>query len=185
MFYKIIIKDHIRVPPSYLQYDLDESIKTIIAQKYSTLIDDEIGFVIDVGEIKEINDGVLVPGDGSAYFDCEFELFSFKPIIHEITYATVQDITEFGAFLNIGPVDGMVHISQTMDDFVSFNKNKSLFGKDTKRNLKIADKCKAKIIAVSYKDPMNPRIGLTMRKTHLGKDEWFNESVPSNEVKKE
>ena len=87
----------------------------------------------------------------------------------------ITDITNFGAFLNIGPVDGMIHVSQTMDDFISFSKTKVLTGKETKQNLKVGDKCRARIIAVSYKDLANPKIGLTMRQPGLGKLEWIDE----------
>jgi DNA-directed RNA polymerase subunit E' len=69
----------------------------------------------------------------------------------------------------------MIHISQTMDDFVSFAKEKVLTGKDTKRILKIDDICRARVIAVSYKDLANPKIGLTMRQQGLGKLEWLTE----------
>ena len=70
----------------------------------------------------------------------------------------------------------MIHISQTMDDFVSFSKSNTLTGKESKRSLKIGDSCKARIIAVSYKDLSNPKIGLTMRQPGLGKDDWAKEA---------
>ena len=43
-------------------------------------------------------------------------------------------------FVELGPIEGMVHVSQTMDDFVSFSKDKVLSGKETKRSLKVSDK---------------------------------------------
>ncbi|HIJ01473.1 TPA: DNA-directed RNA polymerase, partial [Candidatus Woesearchaeota archaeon] len=48
-------------------------------------------------------------------------------------------------------------------------------GKNTKHSLKVGDVCKARIIAVSYKDLSNPKIGLTMRQQGLGKDDWIEE----------
>jgi len=62
-----------------------------------------------------------------------------------------------------------------MNDFVSFNKEKTLAGKESRRVLKISDKCRARIIATSYKDITNPKLGLTMRQTGLGKLEWIEE----------
>ena len=59
-----------------------------------------------------------------------------------------------------------------MQNFVSFSKDKVLQGKESKNVLKIADKCRAKIIAVSYKDLSHPKIGLTMRQKNLGNVEW-------------
>ena len=69
----------------------------------------------------------------------------------------ITDITDFGVFLDIGAVDGMIHISQTMDDFVSFSKSGVLSGKQSKRNLKAGDDCRARIIAISFKEAKNPK----------------------------
>jgi len=86
----------------------------------------------------------------------------------------------------MGGVEGMVHISQSMDDYVSFSKEKVLQGKKTNQSLKVGDKCKARIIAISYKDVNNPKIGLTMRQEGLGKLEWLEQApVVAKENKKE
>jgi len=98
-----------------------------------------------------------------------------------VVYGKIKDIADFGAFINIGPIEGMIHVSQTMDDFVSFSKEKVLQGKDSKRSLKVGDKCKARVIAVSYKDLANPKMGLTMRQKGLGKLEWIDEDLGKTE----
>ena len=95
----------------------------------------------------------------------------------------VRDIADFGAFLNLGPIEGMVHVSQTMDDFVSFSKEKVLSGRDSKRSLKIHDKCRARLIAISYKDLNNPKLGLSMRQQFLGKLDWAAENAVGKPAK--
>jgi len=77
----------------------------------------------------------------------------------------------------------MVHIGQSMDDYVSLSKDKVLTGRDTKRTLKVGDVCKARIIAVSFKESSNPKIGLTMRQAGLGKLEWIAEDLKPKEAK--
>ena len=105
--------------------------------------------------------------------------------MQEIVLGKIKDIAEFGAFINIGPIDGMIHISQTMDDFVSFSKDKTLSGKETKRSLKVNDICRARIIAVSFKDVLNPKLGLTMRQQGLGRLDWIKEEPEEKAAKKE
>ena len=97
--------------------------------------------------------------------------------MQEVVVGKIKDIAEFGAFINIGPIDGMIHISQTMDDFVSFSKDKTLTGKETKRVLKANDLCRSRIIAVSFKDVLNPKLGLTMRQQGLGRLDWIKDEV--------
>ncbi len=175
MFYKIKIKDHIKVKPSLLGEDINTAIIKEAKNKFEGYLSKELGIVIDVSDVLEVGEGVITPGEGSPYYETTLEILSFKPELHEVVQGTVRDIADFGAFLSIGPIDGMVHVSQTMNDYVSFSKEKTLLGKDTKRTLRVGDKCKAKMIAISYKDLNNPKFGLTMRQKGLGKQEWIKE----------
>ncbi|MFP4112565.1 MAG: DNA-directed RNA polymerase [Candidatus Woesearchaeota archaeon] len=175
MFYNVEIKDHIRVPPDMFGLSKEESLVQKIKHKYEGFISRNMGIVIDVLSLGKVGEGIIVPGDGAVFYEVTFELLTFEPEIQEVVLGSVKDIADFGVFMTIGPIEGMIHVSQTMDDFVSFSKDKALQGKDTKRTLKVGDKCKARIIAVSYKDVMNPKIGLTMRQGSLGKLEWIQE----------
>lgn len=185
MFYKVELRDHIRVPPNLFSLPLEEAVIKRIKNKYSGYISKDLGIVIDVPGVKDIGEGVIIPGDGASYYDVSFELLTFKPEMQEVVVGKIKDIAEFGAFINIGPIDGMVHISQTMDDFVSYSKDKTLAGKETKRILKVNDVCRARIIAVSFKDMLNPKLGLTMRQQGLGRLDWIKEEaeIPKKEEK--
>jgi DNA-directed RNA polymerase subunit E' len=172
MYYKIKVKDFIRLPPDQFGKDLELAIIGEVKKKYDGYISKELGLVIDVDELHDVTEGIIIPGDGACFYETTFDLITFMPELQEVVYGTVKDIADFGAFLNLGPMDGMIHISQAMNDFVSFTKDKTLAGKDTKRNLHVGDVCRARIIAVSYKDVTNPKLGLTMRQAGLGKDDW-------------
>ena len=183
MFYEVELRDYIRVPPRVFDKNIREAIDGQISEKYENFISKNLGIVISVSGIDEIREGVIIPGDGAAYYDVVFKLIVFKPELQEVVKGKITDITDFGAFIDMGPVDGMIHISQTMDDFVSFSKSNVLTGKESKKVLKINDLCRARIIAVSYKDLNNPKIGLTMRQVGLGKEEWLEESKKKEDKK--
>jgi DNA-directed RNA polymerase subunit E' len=187
MYYKITVQDHIRVSPRFFGKDLKDAVKAGIKMKYDGLIDQSMGVVIDVIDVKEVGEGVIIPGDGASYYETTFEILSYKPELQEVVVGRIKDIADFGAFITLGPIDGMIHISQTMDDFVSFAKEKVLTGRDSKRILKVGDVCRARVIAVSFKDPTNPKIGLTMRQPGMGKTDWSAVAQPAaaKEEKKE
>ena len=187
MFYKAKIQDHIRVPPDAFTANREQAVLQRIKKDYEGFISQKIGFVIDVLGISEIKDGTIVPGDGAAYYDTTFDLLTFRPEVHELILSKVRDIAEFGTFMTLGPVDGMIHISQTMDDYVSFSKDKVLSGKASTRTLRVNDKCRARVVAISYKDITNPKIGLTMRQEGLGRLDWLEAkaSPPAAESKEE
>ncbi|MBI4149534.1 DNA-directed RNA polymerase [Candidatus Woesearchaeota archaeon] len=181
MFYKVQVQDHIRVPPHLFSLQTKDAVTQMAREKFDGYISKDMGIVIDVSDITDIKDGVIIPGDGAAYYHAEFALLTFKPEMHEVVFGKIKDIADFGAFINIGPAEGMIHVSQTMDDFVSFSKDKVLVGKESKRSLKVNDLCLAKIIAVSFKDLTNPKLGLTMRQECLGKLEWLEEKAAPEE----
>ena len=186
MYYKIELKDRVRVPPHLFNLDTKEAVAKSIKRKYDGLISKELGIVIDVADVREVGEGVIIPGDGSSYYETVFEVLSFKPELQEVVVGKIRDIVDFGAFITLGPIDGMIHVSQTMDDFVSFSKEKTLTGKESKRSLKVNDVCRARIIAVSFKDTANPKLGLTMRQPGLGRLDWLGqEEEEKAAVKKE
>ncbi|MEM4755748.1 MAG: DNA-directed RNA polymerase [Candidatus Woesearchaeota archaeon] len=177
MFYKLTMEDYVRVPPNLFELDTKVALLKRLSQHFEGHIDKEYGVVIDVDAITAVAQGVIIPGDGAVYYKTTFTLLVFKPEMQEVVLGKIRDIADFGAFLSMGTLDGMIHISQTMDDFVTFGKEKALLGKDSKQTLKVGDVCKAKIIAISFKEITNPRIGLTMRSKGLGKLEWLEEKA--------
>lgn len=177
MFYEIEIRTHVRVPPSDFGRNTKEAVLERLNEQFTNFISKDLGVIIGVTGVSEIGDGILIPGDGGAYHDTQAKIIAFKPELQEVIHGEVTEIADFGAFINMGPLDGMIHISQTMDDFVSFSKSGVLTGKETKRTLKTGDKCRARVVAISYKDMANPKIALTMRQPALGSLVWIAEDL--------
>ena len=180
MFYLIEVEDHIRVEPKLFGLPTQEAVENQLRETYADYYDKEIGKAVAVIEVLEVGKGVIIPGDGAAYYNSKFKLLVWKPELQELVYGTISEITTFGAFIEMGAMRGMIHISQTMDDYVSFSKSNSLLGKATKRNLKAGDLCLARIVAISHRGD-EPKIGVTMRQPGLGKLDWIKE----DQIKKE
>lgn len=183
MFYEVDVKSHIRVPPHLFGEEIMDAVGKQLHQQFEGYISKDLGIVIGVIGVLSVGEGVIIPGDGAAYYETTFKLIVYRPELQEIVIGKITDISDFGAFLEMGPLDGMIHISQTMDDFVSFSKSNVLTGKQSKRSLKVGDLCRARIIAVSYKDMHNPKVGLTMRQPQLGKLEWIKEDAQRKQIK--
>ena len=171
MFYEVLVTDHVRVEPNKFGMDTDAAVRAQLEESYSGFQDKDIGTVVAVLDVQEVKEGIIIPGDGAAYYESTFKLIVFRPELQELVYGTIEEITNFGAFMDMGVIRGMIHISQTMDDFVSFSDSGVLTGKDGKKNLVQKDNCIARIVAISYKGE-EPKIGLTMRQPGLGKLDW-------------
>lgn len=180
MFYLTEIEDYVRVDPTLFGMPTSEAVAKQLAETYADFYDKEVGRVISVIEVLNIGEGVIIPGDGAAYYKSTFKLLTWKPEMQELVCGKIAEITSFGAFIDMGAMRGMIHISQTMDDYVSFSEAGSLSGKTSGRNLKAGDLCMARVVAISHKGD-EPKVGLTMRQPGLGKIEWIKE----DKVKKE
>ncbi len=174
MFYIVDINDFVRVEPRLFGLDTQTAIEEQLQATYEDYHDEEIGEVIAVLAVSDIGEGIIIPGDGAAFYNANFKLLIWRPELQELVNGTIEEITNFGAFINLGVMKGMIHISQTMEDYVTASGTTSLSGRSTKKVLKKGDKCLARVVAISYKGD-SPKIGLTMRQPGLGKLEWIDE----------
>jgi len=182
MFYLAEVEDHIRVAPKLFGLPTTEAISKQLIETYVGYYYKELGKIVSIVKILEVGEGVIIPGDGAAYYNSKFQLLIWKPELQELVYGIVSEITNFGAFINMGVIKGMIHVGQTMDDYVSLNiKTGSLLGKSSKRSLKQGDLCLARIVSLSHKAD-EPKIGLTMRQPGLGKLEWLKEDQKKKEA---
>jgi DNA-directed RNA polymerase subunit E' len=180
MFYLIEVEEHVRVEPKHFGLPTMEAVEKQLNESYVGHVNKELGWVIAVVSVGAVDAGIIIPGDGAAFYNSQFKLLVWKPEMHELVYGTITDITNFGAFMQLGPAQGMIHISQTMEDYVSLNKTGTLSGKASKRSIGKGDECLARIVAISFKAG-EPKIGLTMRQPGLGKIEWIKEEKKKKE----
>ena len=181
MFYLLDVEDHVRVEPKLFGLPTHEAIEKQLNESYVDRVSKELGFVISVVSVDDVEEGVIIPGDGAAFYRSRFKILVWRPELHEIVFGTISEITNFGAFIDVGSARGMIHISQAMDDYVSFTKSGTLSGKSSKRSLAKGDNCVARIVAISYKGD-EPKIGMTMRQPGLGKIEWLVEDKKKREA---
>ena len=181
MFYLSEIEDYVRVEPKLFGLATIDAVRQQLKDTYAEYISKDMGKVIEVVDVIDVGEGIIIPGDGAAYYKSTFKLLVWKPELQELVYGVINEITNFGAFMDLGGMQGMIHISQTMDDYVSFSKSNTLIGKSSKKSLKKNDSCLGRVVAISSKGD-EPKIGLTMRQPGLGKLEWIKEEKKKSQL---
>jgi len=185
MYSRITFEDKIKVPPQLLGGDVQEAIGESLKHQYEGELDPDVGVILSITNINEIGDGEIEPEDAGVYYPVECEAVSYVPDLHEVIIGEVSEITEFGAFIDLGPIEGLCHVSQIMDDYVSYNEEEhQLAGEDGSRTLQEGDVVKARVTGVSL-DEGTHKINLTMRQPGLGKLEWIEEAVEEAEEEAE
>ena len=177
------IEDTVRVPPNMFDQPLEEVAAKILNRKYVGKLDKKLGILIMVTDVLEHNQGKVVIGDGSAFYHIKFDALFYKPMLNEVIDGEVIEIIEFGAFVRIGPMDGLVHVSQITNDYINYDvKRGALLAKESNKSLDETDFVRARIVALSLKgnSTKDCKIGLTMRQPGLGRFEWIEEEKIKN-----
>ncbi len=175
MYAIISMKDTVRVPPKEFGGKLNDAILKILKDEYEGIVDESIGVIVAVMEVENVGEGKVIPGDGAAYYSTQYKAIVYKPEMKEIVEGTITEITEFGAFVRTGPIEGLIHVSQIMNDYINYDaKGPGFIGKESNKKLGLEDQVIARIATCSLKGNIpNSKLGLTMRQPGLGKTDWL------------
>jgi DNA-directed RNA polymerase subunit E' len=178
MFAIVEMLDVVRIPPNRFNTDLRSAAIAILKDKYESMISNELGYVIMIMDADVNPVGKIVHGDGSTYHKTTFRALTYYPTIQEIVEGEIVEVTEFGAFVRIGPTDALLHLSQIMDDFLSVDvKQGAITGSKSNKILRTGSTVRVRITAVSLKGGTMGKIGVTCRQPYLGAEEWIVEDV--------
>jgi len=179
MFNLITLRDTIRIDPARFGAPINEAAFNELRDKYEGLVDEELGYVISVIDLDVNPFGRIIPGDGGTHHSVTFTILTFYPQLREVIEGEVVEVADFGTFLRIGPVDALLHVSQLMDDFISYDEKQGvLLGKESGRTISRGDVFRVRIVAVSFpRGRSSGKIGVTARQPFLGKLEWIEEDI--------
>ncbi len=188
MYYRLKMVDKVRVPPNRLGEDLETVILDVLQEQLEGSIDKEIGIFIAVTRVTRIGEGEMIPGDGAVFYDVDFEGLAIRLTLQEIIEGIVVETTGFGAFISLGPIDAMLHVSQISDEYISYDeKNSQLICQDSGRHLGVGDVVRARVVTLSLseREPRESKIGLTMRQAGLGSLVWLDEDLKTEQKEKD
>ena len=173
------LQDVVRIPPSLFGSSLKKAAINILKSKYASMINADLGYIILIMDAKVESMGKMIAGDGGTYHKVEFDALTFYPKLQEILQGELVDITDFGAFVRIGPTDALLHLSQVMDDYLKSDVQAGIIlANQSGRTLKVGSTIRTRITAVSLgKAASMGKIGITCRQPFLGADEWIAEEI--------
>ncbi|PSP39382.1 DNA-directed RNA polymerase [Halobacteriales archaeon SW_8_65_20] len=184
MYKKVTLKDTVEVPPEFLPDRSSpevpsELIKQLLQEKLEGKMDEQVGSVVTVTEVTDIGTGAVVPNQPSVYYEATFEAITYDPQMQEVVDGEVVEAVNFGAFVGIGPVDGLLHVSQISDEYLAFDgENEQLASRDSDRLLGVGDAVRTRIVtkSIDERNPRDSKIGLTAKQVGLGKHEWLEQN---------
>jgi DNA-directed RNA polymerase subunit E' len=177
LYYVYTVTDSVRVPPKYIGEDVEKATTDMLRAKYERTLDKDSGIILVVFNVRNISDGYILPADPNIHHDVTFDILTFSLAVDEVVLGEVSELADFGLFVRLGPIDGLVHLSQITSDFITFDRKAGVFvSKNTKRTVKKGDTVYAKVSTVSIRNTIQDiKIALTMRAEGFGKPEWIKE----------
>jgi DNA-directed RNA polymerase subunit E' len=143
------------------------------------MVNPNLGYIIMILDANVDPMGKLIAGDGGTFHRVEFDALTFYPKLQEIVNGEIVDITDFGAFVRIGPTDALLHLSQIMDDYLKSDVAAGvILANQSGKTLRVGSTIRTRITAVSLgKAATMGKIGITCRQPFLGADEWIEEEI--------
>ncbi len=183
MFSISTLVDVVRIPPSLFGTVLKKAAINILKEKYESMINADLGYIIMILDAKVDEMGKMIAGDGGTFHKVEFDALTFYPKLQEIIQGEIVDITDFGAFVRIGPTDALLHLSQVMDDYLKSDvKAGMIIANQSGKTLRVGSTIRSRITAVSLgKAATMGKIGITCRQPYLGADEWIADEIKKSE----
>ncbi|MHA2059542.1 MAG: DNA-directed RNA polymerase [Candidatus Ranarchaeia archaeon] len=185
MFKLVELQGLVRIPPTSFGKPIKEAALEQLRRENEGETRPEAGIIITITKVLGIQAGRLVPGDGAAYHKAKYIALTYQPILQEVVEGEVVEIVDFGAFIRVGPIDGLCHVSQITDDFISYDSKRGvLLSKDKHRTLKEGDIVRGRVVAVSMSGRgRGGKLGLTMRQPHLGSIDWIEADLKDEKKK--
>ncbi|NHJ22079.1 MAG: DNA-directed RNA polymerase [Candidatus Lokiarchaeota archaeon] len=178
MFKLIQLSTKVEIPPFLFDQPKAISSRIILSEEYEGIITRDYGFIVAIVDILDVGPGIIIPGNANTFHQVEFSILTFKPNLGEVVEGDIVELVDFGAFCRLGPLDGLVHVSQICDDYISYEQVGNRFiGKETGKILEVNNEVRAKVIAVSLGTGRSGKLGLTMRQKFLGKHDWIEADI--------
>ncbi|WP_135536191.1 MULTISPECIES: DNA-directed RNA polymerase [Halostella] len=178
MYKRVRLKDTVEVPPEELADVTPRLVKRLLQEKLEGRMDEDVGSVVSVVNVHDIGEGTVLPNRPGVYYEADFDAVTYDPQMQEVVDGNVVEVVEFGAFVGIGPVDGLLHVSQISDEYLAFDaENQQLASNESNRTLGVDDAVRARIVtkSIDERNPRDSKIGLTAKQVGLGKHGWLEE----------
>jgi len=179
MFQIIEVEDVVRVEPLDFSETLNKMAEKVLKLKYESTLSPDFGYVILIIGVKADKVGKILPSDGATYHTVTFKLLTYLPKLQEVVEGEVVEITDFGAFIRIGPTDALLHLSQITDEYLNSDVRQGLItAQQSNRVISVGTRMRVRVTALSLaRGSSMGKIGVTCRQPFLGANDWIEEDL--------
>ncbi|GAV80466.1 SHS2_Rpb7-N domain-containing protein/RNA_pol_Rbc25 domain-containing protein [Cephalotus follicularis] len=109
MFYLSLVEHKLLLPPHRLGLPIQDGIKKELELIFLDKVIADVGLCISVYDIRKIEGGFIVAGDGGSTYAVQFRMIMFRPFVGEIITAKLKESDTDGLHLSLGFFDD-IHV---------------------------------------------------------------------------
>ncbi|HIG33267.1 MAG TPA: DNA-directed RNA polymerase [Candidatus Poseidoniales archaeon] len=167
----------IRIPAEYIRRGrrLEDHIDELAHDAFECRFDEDEDFTVLTFDHEAVGRGKIIHGDGAIYQNVRFKALVFSMDNNEVIDGAVSEVSEYGAFVRIGPMEALLHKSQILDEPIQVNLGvKRIEGSQSGRYLEEGSFVRSRIVSksINHNDPRSSKIGLNCKMDGLGSFEW-------------
>ncbi|MBT3641545.1 DNA-directed RNA polymerase [Euryarchaeota archaeon] len=181
MYRLVTREDTIRIPAEYIRRGrkLEEHIDELAHEAFEGRFDENERYTLVTFNHETVGRGKIIHGDGAIYQSVRFTALVFTMENNEVVDGAVSEVSEYGAFVRIGPIEALLHKSQILDEPIQVNLGiRRIEGAQTGKSLTEGSFVRSRIVskAINQNDPRSSKIGLNCKMDGLGCFDWLSES---------
>lgn len=146
MFYLIDVEAKTSLSPEQLDptKNANELLLKALRDKLEGQVLKDIGLVVAVVSCSVSGEGMIPPRSPEIYFNTEIQMICFRPLEGEIIEGEIVNVTETGAFVNLGSIDAFWPRNRISNKRLSFNARRGIL-EDREGEISIRRKEKARL----------------------------------------
>tara|TARA_B100000073_G_scaffold96089_1_gene76338 strand:+ start:632 stop:1321 length:690 start_codon:yes stop_codon:yes gene_type:complete len=174
-------EDTIRIPAEYIRegQSLVDHIDSLANDAFEGRFDADENYTVLTFDHKPVGRGRIIHGDGAIYQAVSFKALLFNMENNEVVDGYVSDVSEYGAFVRIGPVEALLHKSQILDEPIQVNMGvRRIEGAQSGKHIEEGSHVRSRVVskAINQNDPRASKIGLNCKMDGLGAASWLKET---------
>ena len=179
MYSLVTMEDTIRIPAEYIRKGrkLEDHIDDLAHAAFEGRFDEDENYTLLTYGHETVGRGKIIHGDGAIYQRVRFKALHFTMEANEVVDGAVSEVSEYGAFVRIGPIEALLHKSQILDEPINVNPaERRIEGAKSGKLIEVGTNVRSRIVskAINQNDPRSSKIGLNCKMAGLGAHQWID-----------
>ncbi|XP_055384163.1 DNA-directed RNA polymerase III subunit RPC8 isoform X2 [Condylostylus longicornis] len=105
MFVLVKLRDTVRIVPGQFRFKLEESLRDEMNRKLANKVLLNVGLCVTFESLLQLNNSIILPGDGSSHTEIIFRFIVFRPSIGDVLVGKIRSCNREGVYVTLGFFD--------------------------------------------------------------------------------